>query len=354
MVKSMQVKNRRIRIVGYLAAGSALLIPAVAPAYAKPPSFSHYAGSSDLKQSVYSRISHILGKELEDGAMGANTKYEQGSADKWFIEGQRYGADLIQSGVAMNDRKMIAGGIRALDWGFQRQGADGSFPGTGDPYHSTSLFVEAAARGLLLLTDYDAAAYRDTIKRDTPKVRAAANWLTQPDIEDKGRRNARPYTHRRWVLASALSQSSVLTGDDGLMRSARDFAEDGLRLQQADGVNPEHGGSDTSYQAYGVLQAERYLIADPGGPLQGRVKGMITRALDWEVAHISDWGDVDESEDSRTGVEIARNGKVKKLDYVSLQQALTIGSSLTGDARYKAAARRVARARNESDRARSG
>src|SRR6185437_12231422 len=106
-------------------------------------------------------------------------------------------------------------------------------------FHSTSLFVEAAARGLLLLKQYNATAYADTLAADTPKTRAAARWLTQPEIAEKGRKNNRPYTHRRWIVAAALGQAAALTGDSRLAEAAADYAREGLALQTPAGINPE-------------------------------------------------------------------------------------------------------------------
>jgi hypothetical protein len=334
-----------------LAAG-ALLLPLLAPvrAHAREASFSTYASSDDLQKNVYHRIRHILGKELPSGAMGVNAKFEQGQADGWYIEGQRYGGDLIQAGVAQNDRKMIDDGIRALDWGFQKEASDGSFPGTGDPFHSTSLFLEAAARGLLLLRDYDSSGYRDVLDRDTPKVKATARWITSPDVQEDGRRKNQPYTHRRWILASALAESAELTGDKHFLRAAREYAEDGISLQRGDGVDPEKGGSDSSYQAYGLLQAERYLLADKDSPLRDQVAGVIRHGLDWEVSRISTDGDVDTAGNTRTGIEKAHIGKTKTVDYSALQQALVVGAAITGNSEYRDSANSVASAQERKDR----
>lgn len=101
--------------------------------------------------------------------MSLNREWEAGKRESFFIEQQRYGADVIETGVILGDEDLVAEGIRMIDWGFERQGGDGSFPGTGDEVHSSSLFIEAAARAGLALERYKPRAYRETHPRVAAK-----------------------------------------------------------------------------------------------------------------------------------------------------------------------------------------
>src|SRR5581483_10994811 len=86
----------------------------------------------------------------ESGAASSNVEAERDASDKWFIESQRSGGDLVEAGLLCDDEKLTALGWKILDWGFARQSDDGGFAGTGDPFHSTSFFVEASARAVLI------------------------------------------------------------------------------------------------------------------------------------------------------------------------------------------------------------
>lgn len=295
-----------------------------------------------LTHNLWEKINRIIGTQADDGAFGENQRYENGEKKSWYIEGQRYAVDELSAGIARNDSDLIKKGIEAIGWGFGRQGPGGDFPGTGDPFHSTSLFVEAAARSLLLLRDYDSNKYADVISSDTPKVKAAADWLTEPDVESVGQANNKPFTHRRWILAATLAESGELTGDKHLIDKAREYAADGLSMQTPDGINPEKDGYDVSYQAYGISQAERYLLADPDSPYHDRVIEMIRKGLDWELTHVLPSGEVDLTGSTRTGIERGHNGKTKTVDYPNFEQALIMGSKLTGDEKYTGAANRAA------------
>ena len=113
-----------------------------------------------LQQSLYRNIDHFVTGIRSDGAIGASGRWEEGKTDKWYIETQRYGGDLVQAGVGLDDKNLINQGLKVMDWGFSKQASrTAPFPGTGDPFHSASLFIEASARALLLLKQYDAQGY---------------------------------------------------------------------------------------------------------------------------------------------------------------------------------------------------
>lgn len=328
------------RIYSLVIAG-AILLSGLSAANAQ--ALSPYSSSPGLIKNLYRQIHHIIGQESSDGAIGVNIAYEQRRTIHWYIEEQRYGGDLIQAGVALDNRTMIDDGIRALEWGFQKEAPDGSFPGTGDPFHSTSLFLEAASRGLNLLHEYDPSAYRSVIVQDGRRIESIADWITTPSVQSQGQAANRPYTHRRWLLAAALSETAVAAGDQNLFHIAREYVRDGLSLQESNGVNPEKGGHDSSYQAYGILQAERYVLADQSSPLRGEALAMIKSGLDWEETRITASGEVSVSGNTRTGVEAGRNGRIKQIDYSAVQQAFIMGGLMVGDTEYQGVADRVAK-----------
>ena len=255
-----------------------------------------------------------------DGAVGLNIAWEGGTSSKWYIELQRYGAAYVDAGIHREDPSLIQQGLHILDWGFAHQSPDGSFSTTSDPYHSTTFFVEAAARATLELKNYhpatyslDPSVYGATITTYTQNLHAAALWLLTPAAEAWGLPKNAPFTHRRWMLAAALGETGSLTGDGTLTSGALPFAVEGLSLQlgsgwtaalsasvngvtppavlvgpggvspagtvktiSAEGVNPERGGYDVSYQCVGLLMAERYypLCSDPFHA-KAQIKNMI-------------------------------------------------------------------------------
>jgi hypothetical protein len=186
-----------------------------------------------LSRALYSTPGRLASKIGPSGAISFNAEWESGQAEHWFIEQQRYGADLVQAGLVRNDRELVQQGWRVLEWGFAKQGPDDDFPGTGDPFHSTSFFVEASARALLLHRQSGQKGFEDVIAQHVAKVAAAARWLMRPAVARGGQRHNLPYTHRRWVLAAALGETASLTGDRAMAKAAADYYP-GMKDTQGD------------------------------------------------------------------------------------------------------------------------
>ena len=86
------------------------------------------------------------------------------------------GGDRIEAGVVLGDPNLIDSGLREFEWEYARQTKDGSFPETGHPFHSVSIFVLDSARALLVLREKRAefAEFMPRLEKLIPHVGAAA------------------------------------------------------------------------------------------------------------------------------------------------------------------------------------
>ena len=297
-----------------------------------------------LIRALYSKPERLVHGMAPSGAVGANVAFESGQGDKYYIELQRYGADLVQAGVARKDEALIQQGWKMLDWGFARQGHDGGFDQTGDPFHSASFFVEGAARALLLLKEgkEDKADKFADYERYLPKLKAAAYWLMRPAVITRYRYHNAPYTHRRWLLAAALGETAELLNDRSLEEAAEAYAREGLLLQTGEGVNPEKGGGDVNYQALGILLAGRYYTVCKDAGLRSQIKEMITHGLNWEADKVDAAGEVNAAGSTRVGKEKGRAGTEKNIDYKTIVQAFSLGGYVSANPHYEEIAERIA------------
>ena len=279
-----------------------------------------------LAQSLY-RLP-VSRQYAPDGAAGTN------QAGYRWIEEQRQGAEWIVRGLAQGNAEWIALGWRELDWGLGRQQADGGFA-SADPFHSTSFFVEALARGCLLDRTGATAARLGGLAR-------AAAWLMRPDAETKGTKGNLPFTHRRYILAAALGETAEVTTEPTFARRAEAWAMDGLALQGADGVNPERGGFDAGYQMVGVLMALRYLPVCQNAALVRALKAMIGRAVRRELARLKPDGSIDPEGSTRIRIEKSRGGELKDVPYGEVMQALVYGAQAMPGPAWLEPARRIA------------
>ncbi len=94
-------------------------------------------------------------------------------------------------------------------------------------------------------------------------------------------------------------------------------------------------GGDSSYQAYGILLAERYMTVCQDAGLRAQVNTMIVQGLSWEEGFINGAGQVSAVDDTRTGTEVSRDNSVKTTDYKTIIQAFSVATTLTGDPSYR-------------------
>jgi hypothetical protein len=295
--------------------------------------------------AAFSGSAHASTTISSDGAVGVNASWEAGKSSTWYIELQRTGADYIQTGVQQENDALIQQGLLMCNWGFNKQAADGSFPGTGDAFHSVSLFVEDVAHATLLLQQYHpvtyTANYSSVVTSYTKKLHAAALWLTQPAIASAGQQFDKPYTHRRWLLAAALQQTATLSGDTTLAAAAVPYVNDGLSLQWSNGVNPELGGYDVEYQCAGILFAEHYWPLCNNTSLQSRILNMISLGLGWEMTRLDVKGNLNSTGSTRVGIELNRDGTVKTPTMSQICLTFAIGAQLTGNHAFQVASTRI-------------
>lgn len=269
-----------------------------------------------------------------DGAVDVNAQWEAGKASTWYIEEQRDGDDFIEKGIRQENDSLIQTGLLIYNWGFSKQASDGSFPGTGDAFHSTSMFVEAVSRSMLLLRNYQPVTYTkdysSVVNGMVAKLASACNWLTDPTVAANGQKYDAPYTHRRYILAAALNQTAALTNNTSLAAAATTYDSNGLALQWTSGVNPELGGYDVEYQCTGVRYALNFLSVCQDNAVRAANISMIQNALFWESGRISVTGALDSSGSTRVGVEKNRDGSTKQPTMSDIACAFERAYAVTG------------------------
>lgn len=289
--------------------------------------------SSPIKKRLF--YGYIPFSEISPtGAANINIDWEAGKTDTLFIEEQSIVDDFISAGVVTNNKGSIDAGFKVMDWGFRHQNKDGSFYGKSDLFHSTSFFVESVARSLLLLQQSPyKMKYKDKINHYIPLVHKAALWMTGDKVWKRyfiGGDNL--YTHRRYLVGSALGLTGRLTGDDKLIKYSYRSILDGLSKQLPNGSNPELKGNDSSYNMFSVYYAERWLTYFACYPLTPRVIDMINKAIIWEKTKILPTGELDTKGNTRTsGQEKQRDGSAKTADYGKVTRAIINWGIYTND-----------------------
>jgi hypothetical protein len=281
------------------------------------------------------------------GAISVNRNWTK-KGDPYTIQQQRYGADMIQSGVNNNNVSQIDQGLLILQWGFDRQDpVSGGFPDSGDPFHSTSFFLEAATRSGILLREYEYATYAANINYISGRSVRIADWMLTNSVKTTGDNNNAPYGHRRFLCGAAFMQTAELSGSSSQLISTHANAADaymnaGFALQQFDGSFLEKGLPDSSYQMVGMTMAARYAMSCPRFLMVDPTKRCLDRGCNWELGYINPDGSVITIVGSRTDVESGVSGAPKSVDFKHLIEGFVFGYGLLSNMTYLDAATRIA------------
>ena len=302
--------------------------------------------SSFMLNSAYRDVPSLYPDSAPNGAYGpVNRAWDTRHTGKWYIEEQRPGSDLIAGGIATNNTEAIDRGLLVLNWGFAQQKPDGGFD-CPDTFHSTSFFVEAVAHSLLMLqASAYSSRYSQAVADMEPKLLSAARWMTMRRNETHGKKNNRPYTHRRYLVAAALGETGILTGDASLVDRSESYVREGVALQSAAGYNPELGSWDSSYHAKGLVFACRYYTIVANEEMKQTLYKMLDKAAKWEASRVSDDGTINTEGNTRVGgkkTEKGRLGKGKTVEVRQVYRAFYYWSVISGDSSYEKLAEKVA------------
>ena len=178
----------------------------------------------------------------------------------------------------------------------------------------------------------------------SPMTIAAPKWMITPSLLSRGEYDDQRYTHREYLDADALGETSLLANDPTLMPAARQFIEMGISLQQPDGVNPELGGHDSSYQGVGLVYAERWETYFPNDSLDRGLDHSITQGLEWEETMILPTGEIttagNTARPGRSSILLARSRRSRD---VSVETAFAYRAAMNGSPRWEADALRISR-----------
>ncbi|MEM6821227.1 MAG: hypothetical protein AAF558_04740 [Verrucomicrobiota bacterium] len=318
------------------------------------------------------------------GAYGHNKRWEEGTESSWYIEKQDVGGELVEAGLLSGNLDWISEGVEIMDWGFDR--FNDSLASMDDEIHSTSLFLESAARAMLFLMDWippqdgstsdEYTVYRDWLVQRIPDLFIMTTWLVQQDFNDQVHKrdvNLEPFTHRYFLRAGALlaaaavienpqystyANDPLLTTyqDDWVDKSVNFYICEGISRQQSDGANPEwvkvsevdeNGQTvvtyrtdifDASYHMVGLYRAIRcyqlliegaafdplksFVDPEHRSTIRGDMQRMLRKAFRRFSTDVTPEGEILLDPLCRTAQETDRDGSPKTINYRDAVRAL--------------------------------
>lgn len=165
-----------------------------------------------------------------------------------------------------------------------------------------------------------------------PGIGLALDWLL-PQQQVIGRADLKLTNHMLYDATGFYLTGSVLGRQDA-MATGRLFADTALARQWENGVLPENGGYDSSYQGVTLFRLMLfYLHVDPADTaLRQHLWSAIERGIAWELTRVLPTGEIDTTGNSRVypgGDKIL--GVEKSVAFVNTAMALHYYGIVAGD-----------------------
>ena len=292
------------------------------------------------------RLIALMGdKPDEKGFMGSN---RQGGY--WIEAGtQRGSCRGVITGVVTDDLARADDAWRGIEVTFAHQREDGGFEANDRPNGKSAkpfgaavetafFFLQECGRMVLVIRESPHEAhFHDRIAALEPKLRRATAFISSG--YDAIIHDSSHAVNRIVIAAKAFGTCGVALHDDALIATSRKLIAHALTLRDKDGVFIENGGRDSSYNVVSILfgQVLAFHVSIP------EFEAALPAAMAWELTRIKPTGEVDVTDNTRTGVgkEASYFGEPKNVNYGEVVQALTLYGMVHHDQAALGAADRV-------------
>jgi hypothetical protein len=132
-------------------------------------------------------------------------------------------------------------------------------------------------------------AYQTTVQT---AIVNAANAINTPSLVALALKEESASTSNLWMFAADMAVAGNLSKSPALLAQADQFASAALKLQLANGENPEGGAVDYSGQAQGMLYAIEYMNNSTNSILVTATGTMLQQAAAFESAAVGSNGNL--------------------------------------------------------------
>lgn len=305
--------------------------------------------SDAFTREVYADEVHTEGIYRDVGPSSSfrnNRAHAKDSSAPFYAEDQRAGRHLIIAGLVHSNRQLIADGLHILEHAFVHDDLSGRIPSR-DENHSNTLYFAALCEALLMLESSDVAEeFAEELAALRSLFLRSAAYYADPQRRHEFWQNQNQYsryTHRRYVQGVWLLTAWLYTGQAEYRSAAEEALREGLAQQTVDGINPENGGFDVSYQMVSVdLALLCRAILGPDHPLSPALLAMCRSATRWETRFIRPSGELITEGSTRTGgQETLRSGVRKRPNALAIEWAIAHLGMVENNAEWGALARQI-------------
>jgi hypothetical protein len=268
----------------------------------------------------------------------------------WLEAGpQRGSCRGVIAAVVAGNLALADDAWRGIDVAFAHQQADGSFAAEVRPNGASAnphgaavetayFFLQELGRAILVIRESPHEAhFHARIAALEPKIRLACAFILAG--YDTIIANSSKAVNRIVIAAKAFGTCGLVLHDDVLIATSRKLIAHALTLRDKEGVFIENGGRDSSYNVVSILMGQTLALHLPIPEFEAALPA----AVKWEISRIKATGEVDTTDNSRTGVgkEKSYTGQPKTVNYNEVPFSLMLYGTVHHDAAALEAGDRV-------------
>ena len=302
-----------------------------------------------MEQTVYERIvrdpifQRIIYHSYRPGAINEQgIAYQNIISNKGFdIWYQQICWDAIVAGIGRRQERHIELGLKAISYGFERMEDDGSFENSSIPGSLRFLLAFARSYYQIINSEYRQRyikrldSYRSELARATYHILNSPEWKAERyRIED--------FTNQ--VLAAGLVFKLIgsIIEDQKLMDYGKMLFYRGINSQRQDGVFPEKGGHDSSYQAVSLQFIALYYLYLADEAQKTLLWSKLQKGWQWELSRIEGTGRIKVEGNTRTGLKKEKwHGRFKDVNYRDVAISLLYRAHISGNQQMRELAEKV-------------
>ncbi|MBN1899380.1 MAG: hypothetical protein JW827_11430 [Spirochaetes bacterium] len=284
----------------------------------------------------------IVYRNYRTGAINAKGEaYQNFKAKTFKIWHQQICWDAIVTGVGKNNESDIKAGINSIEYSFGRMKPDGSFA---DSTEAGSIrFLLALGKSYYEVENSRfEKEYLPRLDALSSKIKKAAFYVLNSSKWKKELELIEDYCNQMIGTGLMFKLMGTIIKDKKLIDYGHNLFYKGIEKQTKQGVFPEKGGYDSSYQAVSLMFIQFHYYYLAGENEKRSLLKIMEKGWEWELGRIKNSGEIIVKGNTRTGLKQEKwRGKFKDVNYPEVSMSLLYWAHIKNDQKLRELANRV-------------
>lgn len=261
----------------------------------------------------------------EQGIAYQNLKSEEG----FDVYRQQICWDAIVTGIGKGQEKDISLGLKAIQYSFEKMRDDGSFENS--PIGGAPKFLLAFAKSYY---EIEKSAYKEKYLNELnsylPKLKKATYYIFNSPQWKREKTTILDCSNQAIAMGLTFNLLGIILKEQKITEEGNKLFYQGLNQQTKEGIFPEKGGYDSSYQAVSLQFIEFYYLYAADNKEKETLLSILEKGWAWELKRIEDSGRIKVEGNTRTGLQQEMwHGKFKDVNYAKVALTLIYWSHIS-------------------------